>query len=301
MSAMRSPGDDSDEDGDTRSVLYDVLVYNEWRVGGQDEEARQQDQQQDQDSADSKSRWGTLAGYLAPRLPWRIRSQSSPVQRFLDMQDMRITWRFAVSPDASLVAVAQDDVLEILSRRGPSPGQKGSGPNYVAVSRAELPPDPAPRLRCLSWSGDGLFLAVTASNGRVFVYDATGDLVFAVVSNNLPPWNAPSSIGSSYCKVEFVETRDGSTDGDWHSELFVMDFTGNFNTFLCSRTGYQELASSSSVARAYPAGISDAVVLPELSLLYVCGQSKLGVGSSGITCWRMTEEEPFLQQVGGSL
>ncbi len=120
--------------------------------------------------------------------------------------------------------------------------------------------------------------------------------IFPIISNNLPEWNSASDQSASYCRVEFVEL--GRAGPEWHSELLLVDNSGRMNTFLCSRSGYQELASSPALAKAYPSGVAAVSVLPPQGLLYACGQAKAGVGVSGISCWRMIDQEPFLERVG---
>ncbi len=292
--------DDSDMDLDldmerdaemNNSVLYDVLVYNEWNVVKDSSDAQQQKQQHQQQQQQQPG--------LTQRLwPFKSAPLSSSTGRMAEMRRLDMRWQLAVSSDASLVAVAQDDdILEILAR-----SSGASGPSYVSVSRSELPHDPMPELRRLAWSPDSLFLAVTASNGRVLVYDSRsgGDLAFGLLSNNLPDWDGPACADTSYCFVRFVlEPHDTSS---WHSRLILVDNSGRVNVFLCAATGYQELANSSALCQVYPEGVFDVELLPDSSLLYTCGQSA-GKSARGITCWRMTEEQedgnerPFLELV----
>ena len=61
-----------------------------------------------------------------------------------------------------------------------------------------MPPDPRPSLSRLTWSPDGRLLVHAASNGRTFVYDEGGAPVYNILSQNLPPWNAPPDFRCSF-------------------------------------------------------------------------------------------------------
>ncbi len=152
------------------SVLYDVLVYNEWR---QEEEEVKEEEEGADEGGGARARWRSWGA-------WKMLGGSGgtggdgSLQRVRQLRELRSRWQMSVSADAAMVALAQEATLEILLRRA---ADSASSPSYVCVARAELPPDPYPNFRKLAWSTDDAFVAVTTSNGRVLIYDATGDLV----------------------------------------------------------------------------------------------------------------------------
>ena len=79
-----------------------------------------------------------------------------------------LPWHLAVSPDASLIAVLGDAVLEVWSSRE----------NYSQlVGRRGVERDMAPQWRHLVWTADCSLLAVASSSGAVEVCDTVGNQV----------------------------------------------------------------------------------------------------------------------------
>ncbi len=275
--------DFTDED---LGVLYDVLVYNEWEP----EEENRDEEDGDDSSTEKRSSWVSRFAALNPLFNagfWR--SSGSGCFDTEEFIRWRSRWVMAAAPNGgNTVAIAQDGTLEILRRRG-----KG----FTATARAELPPEgpgSRPELRKLAWSDDGQLIAVCSSLGAVLIFDADANLVYDLVSGNLPGGGG-GEVGSttevSYCGVFFAPPRVG--DGDWHSELILVDRRGRINSFLCSFTGYQELGSLSLLQRKYSA-VTDAIFIKELALLYVSGS---GCATGSLTCLRLTEEEPFFEEM----
>jgi len=172
-------------------------------------------------------------------------------------------------------------VLELLQR---------SEKTLAAAVRAELPEDPFPHLRRLSWSQDGAFVAVTASNGAVLVFTAALELAYSLVSSDgLPAWDAHGDTHNSYCHVSFIASSRARA-GDWNAELMLISRAGKLTSFLCSSNGYQELTST-SLRADHPRGVTGAALIASRGLLYTCGPA------GGVACWRMTDEEPYLERV----
>ena len=107
--------------------------------------------------------------------------------------------------------------------------------------------DPYPQQCLLEWSpddgGGNFILAYTTSNGRVFLYDQTGQLIYSLLDDrHLPAWNSLHDLSISYAKVFFTEVRLKShSRGEWHSEMILVDYSGRVNSFLLGLTGYQVL------------------------------------------------------------
>ncbi len=88
------------------SVLYDVLVYNEWH--------QQEEEQEEPREEEEATRQWSLRDWSSRFLRG---NRQCPLSRLRQLRELRTSWQLSVSPDAALVAVAQEQVLEILSRR----------------------------------------------------------------------------------------------------------------------------------------------------------------------------------------
>jgi len=142
-----------------------------------------------------------------------------------------LPWHLAVSRDASLIAALGNAVLEVWSNRE----------NYSQqlVGRRWVERDMAPQWRHLVWTADRNLLLVV-----VEVCDTFGNQVYQLISPRLPfsqtGWAdsiRSGLVSTSYTGVFFTEARV--------SELVLVDFSGQINSFYVSLTGYQEISSYS--------------------------------------------------------
>jgi WD40 repeat protein len=154
-------------------------------------------------------------------------------------------------------------------------------------------------MRLLTWSADGSLLVLTSGAGRVYLYDEEGNLMYSLVSSNLPSWDAPSvgdSQHKSFCKAFFSPPPRMESGNQWIVQLTLVNFDGRMTTFLLSATGYQEMWSV-SLSSHYPLGITDAALVPDTNLLYVAGPSVAAAAHAGMTCWRLLDGDPHIEEV----
>jgi len=219
---------DSDSDSDagveeSSQILYDIVTYKEW----------EQDPEVVKNFDRHNSRLGKvwLGPPSPPVLPPTVEKLGSAL----------LPWHLAVSPDASLIAVLGDAVLEVWSSRE----------NYSQlVGRRGLERDMAPQWRHLVWTADCSLLTVASSSGAVEVCDTVGNQVYQLISPRIPASQSgwadsirSGPVSASYAGVFFTEAR--VRDKLWVSELVLVDFAGQINSFYVSLTGYQEMSSYS--------------------------------------------------------
>lgn len=208
-------------------VLYDILVFKEWLDSNSEVEK--------QETID-KQKLHRIPIFQKEKTSWsqylKFAHAKTSSTRFKQLEELKLPWTFAVTPDCSRVAVSQDDVIEILSYNSKS---------YVPTSRIKLEEEETfPRFRTLAWSPKSEFLVFASGTGRVYIFTEDGDLVYSLMSPNLPPVESNSGVDhqKTICKILFSEPRQS---GDWVTELTLIERSGMITSFLLSQSGYQEI------------------------------------------------------------
>lgn len=290
------------EVSENEDLLYDILVYREWP---QTSDPRSE-------SVPEISYTSNQSGWFdwVPRLGTSsglVGCSSDPPQPVLSLLKSRSSWKFALSADGSLMAVVQDNLLEIFSSRD----------NFAnGLSKVRLQRDYQACLRQLEWSPDSSLLVLTSSKGSVDLYDAYGYLVYSIFSQRLPQTSDSSSDSEvshnnntnnnyAYASAFFTDLRVKSRD--WLCELILVDYSGRINSFLLSPSGYQEF-SSFDLSNHYLHGITAVSYSCKHGLLCVAGPlnttstssmagDEKGPSNYGLTTWRLLNETPHYDLV----
>ena len=191
MDTMNDLNDDSD---DNTNMLYDILVYREWPKTALDLQSFTSINVNNRilfagpnGMISKESNANNSAAYSWVKSWWpfnwnspTINSISPDIQALLDQ---RIAWKFSLSDDGSLLAVLQDQLLEIFASKDNFATALGRIPLSKANGKSGR--DPYPSFRLLTWSPDASLLVLTSSHGNVDIYDSYGFHVYSVFSK--PP------------------------------------------------------------------------------------------------------------------
>ncbi|XP_052240269.1 NBAS subunit of NRZ tethering complex-like isoform X2 [Dreissena polymorpha] len=247
----------------------------------------------------SAGKQGTYSPDTAPsrqRNGWRLlRSFGRPFQsggtnnlpsNFVKLINCTINWRIAVTRDGHLVAVMQDQSVEIRS----------SHDDFESVTgRVKLEPDSQLQWRQLAWSVDGTMLACSYSNGTVQAYDIVGTQLFAIAGNEVYTGDL------SYAVASLVFTHRAK-DTEWPIQLLVVNYQGRLSSYKVHRDKGQQLLHEFNFSSHYPLGISCMEWDTTAGLLYAggCGQDAEGVTTAtreGLTAWRVLSDYPHYKLV----
>ncbi|XP_053405478.1 NBAS subunit of NRZ tethering complex-like [Mercenaria mercenaria] len=280
----------SDVETEGENILYDLTVHAEWKQ--ENEPFRHAGGRHSQHSALGKITSSTQ------RRGWTVlRSIGLPIQTaspcylppsLVKLVNCTINWQIAVSRDGSVVAVMQDQGVEIRSKRD----------DYAVVTgRVTLEKDGHPQWRRLVWSPDNTMIACSLSNGTVQVYDIVGTQLFSIPGKEV----APGVTDLSEAVVALIFT-DKVPDKEWSSELLVINYHGKLSSYKVDRDKGCELLHTFVFNSLYPLGISCVEYHGEAGLLYVggCGQEEEGMSEAtkeGLTAWRILSDYPHYKVV----
>uniref|UniRef100_A0A8C0HG56 NBAS subunit of NRZ tethering complex n=1 Tax=Chelonoidis abingdonii TaxID=106734 RepID=A0A8C0HG56_CHEAB len=183
----------------------------------------------------------------------------------------QINWHLALSSNGKLLAVVQDQCVEIR--------------------------DPNTQWRRVSWSHDCTLLAYAESTGTVRVFDLMGSELFVIS----PATSFPGDLSYAIAGLIFVEYK---ASAQWSAELLVINYRGELRSYLVSvgtNQGFQE-SHSFNFSSHYVHGITTVVYHLGHRLLLVggCETDEDGVSkatSCGISAWRVLSGSPHYKQV----
>ena len=255
---MEDSVDDTSED-----LLYDILVYREWP---QSQDHRSLSIPDNEALVSNRTSWSSYLSMGIWPAAAKVAGIFDPPQEVTKLLHSSPAWKFSLSPDGTLLAVLQENLLEFFSSRD----------NFaVSIAKVRMVRDVQPHLRVIEWSPDSSLLVVTSSVGAVDLYDAYGFLVYSVFSQRLPQNEAANeefggiqSKGYAYAGAFFSDCRVKSRE--WLYELILVDYRGTVNSFLLSPSGYQEF-SSMKLTSHYKYGVSAVSFSTHHNLLCVAG------------------------------
>ena len=262
------------ETGDEEHMLYDILVYREWPKTPAGS------------SNDSEGNSKSWASWLWPTSSSTgLDAIPKPVSTLFKHHH---DWKFCLSEDATLLAILQLQILEIYTSKDHF---------NMAVGRTRAPRDPSPSFRTLAWSPAADLLVLTSSKGNIDLFDSFGFHVYSIFSQNIPRSQAfGGAYTGAYVGTFFSNSRIKSRD--WLSELIVVDYYGQVDSFLLSPSGFQEFSSMSLFGNfpGFGSGVTAALFSQKHGLLCVAGpaQSK---ASHGLSIWRLLNEAPHYASV----
>lgn len=264
----------------TENILYELLIYAECQ---QDPEILYKggpDKLEDNFSAANYiQKWLSV---LAP--------EPCPPTLIHRLMNLQMPWTFAIGGNGAVIAILQDNFLEIRTSRD----------EYGAViGRTSVNKDPNPQWRKILWSPDCSMLALANSIGKLDFYDLIGAQMFSIPNKDFIQTNGKANFRFAVAGMAFSDVRVKNTQ--WSYEFLVADFQGSIKGYFISPSdGFQE-SHTFSLSSCYPVGISCFMYHPGHNILIFCGKSyKLSDLSTsnegsqmGMSVWRMISGPPY--------
>ncbi|XP_039637337.1 neuroblastoma-amplified sequence isoform X1 [Perca fluviatilis] len=270
-------------EGEDENILYDLLVITEWPA---ETDTQLRGNKEHNTSLIAKAVTGPFR--LILHYLWYSPSSSSLPLGLVRLANKQINWQLVLASNGKLLAVVQDQCVEIRSVRD----DFGS-----VIGKCQVPKDPNPQWRRVAWSHDCTLLAYADSTGTVRLFDLMGSELFVI-----PP--AVSFPGDFSCAVAGLIFLKYTASAQWSAELLVITYGGGLKSYLVSvgtNQNFQENHSFSFSAH-YSHGITSAIYHPGHRLLLVGGCESGDDCTSkascyGITAWRTLSGSPHYKQV----
>uniref|UniRef100_UPI00398F3E93 NBAS subunit of NRZ tethering complex n=1 Tax=Pristiophorus japonicus TaxID=55135 RepID=UPI00398F3E93 len=264
------------------NVLYDLLVHGEWL------------QESEAPPRGNRERGSIIVKSISGPFKFVVQyvgcsSSSSLLSlHFVQLVSKQINWQLVVASNGKLLAVVQDQCIEIRSARD----EFGS-----VIGKCIVPKDPHPQWRRVTWSHDYTLLAYAESTGTVRVFDLMGSELFII-----PP--AASFAGDLSYAVAGLIFLESTESAPCSTELLVVNYRGQLKGYLVSvgiNQSYQE-SHSFNFNSHYSHGVITVIYHSGHRLLLVggCETSEERVSkatSYGITAWRVLSGAPYYKQV----
>ncbi|XP_040920271.1 neuroblastoma-amplified sequence isoform X1 [Toxotes jaculatrix] len=270
-------------EGEDENILYDLLVITEWPP---ETDTQLRGNKEHNTSIIAKAVTGPFR--LILHYLWYSPSSSSLPLGLVRLANKQINWQLVLASNGKLLAVVQDQCVEIRSVRD----DFGS-----VIGKCQVPKDPNPQWRRVAWSHDCTLLAYADSTGTVRLFDLMGSELFVI-----PP--AVSFPGDFSCAVAGLMFLEYTASAQWSAELLVITYGGGLKSYLVSvgtNQNFQENHNFSFSAH-YSHGITSAIYHPGHRLLLVGGcesgdDSASKASCCGITAWRALSGSPHYKQV----
>ncbi|XP_060067245.1 NBAS subunit of NRZ tethering complex-like [Ylistrum balloti] len=239
-------------------------------------------------SATQRSLWTSLR---IVGVPMQSASPCSLPAGLLKLINSEINWHIAVGRNAEVVAILQDQCVEIRS---------SNNAYETVVGRGVVQRDPYPQWRCVAWSADNTMVACSQSDGTVDVFDMLGARLFTIQGQ------APNENGQPLelsCAVAGMLFTDTIPNPPWHAELLVVNYHGSLHKYWVGRDEGYEAQHSFLFNQQYPLGISCVEYHSGAQLLLVGGvgcddtQSPSQARQEGLTAWRILSGPPHYKLV----
>ncbi|XP_029318532.1 LOW QUALITY PROTEIN: NBAS subunit of NRZ tethering complex [Cottoperca gobio] len=270
-------------EGEDENILYDLLVITEWPA---ETDTQLRGNKEHNTSLIAKAVTGPFR--LVLHYLWYSPSSSSLPLGLVRLANKQINWQLVLASNGKLLAVVQDQCVEIRSVRD----DFGS-----VIGKCQVPKDPNPQWRRVEWSHDCALLGYADSTGTVRLFNLMGSELFVI-----PP--AVSFPGDFSCAVAGLMFLEYTASAQWSAELLVITYGGGLKSYLVSvgtNQNFQENHSFSFSAH-YSHGITSALYHPGHRLLLVGGcesgdDCTSKASSYGITAWRTLSGSPHYKQV----
>ncbi|XP_071861564.1 NBAS subunit of NRZ tethering complex isoform X2 [Bombus fervidus] len=200
---------------------------------------------------------------------------------------LTLPWKFAIGDHGRLLAVLQENVIEI---------RKAKDEYSSVVGKASVPKDAFPEWRKLVWSPDGTLLVLASSNGYASFYNALGNNIFNISPKTISQNPHILEAGDAIASMIFLKPRTQSDK--WSYEFMLITYSGLLKSYHISTTNEFEANYEFSFGTFYKNGINAVVYDEKHSLFYVAGntisQKLMSTASdSGLTSWRPLNEYPY--------
>ncbi|XP_056125295.1 NBAS subunit of NRZ tethering complex isoform X1 [Rhinichthys klamathensis goyatoka] len=275
-------GDNILED-EEENILYDLLVNTEWPS---ETDTQLRGLKEHNSSLVAKAVTGPFRFIL--HYLWYSPSSSTLPPGLVRLATKQVNWQLVLASNGKLLAVVQDQCVEIRSARD----DFGS-----IIGKCQVPKDPNAHWRRVAWSHDCALLAYADSTGTVRVFDLMGSELFVIP----PAMSFPGDFSYAAAGLMFLEY---TASAQWSAELLVITYSGQLKSYLVSvgtNQGFQE-NHTFSFSGHYSNGITTAIYHPGHRLLLVggCESGDIGVSRAsrcGITAWRVLSGSPHYKQV----
>ncbi|XP_055491305.1 NBAS subunit of NRZ tethering complex [Leucoraja erinacea] len=264
------------------NILYDLLVHCEWL------------QESEAPPRGNRECGSVIAKTISAPFNFALEyvgyssSTSLLSHSFFQLVSKQINWQLVVTSNGKLLAVVQDQCIEIRSAKD----EFGS-----VIGKCIVPKDPYPQWRRVTWSQDCTLLAYAESTGTVRVFDSMGNELFII----LPTTSSAGDLSHAVAGLIFLESTDCIR---YSAELLVVNYRGQLKSYLVSvgtNQGVQE-KHSFSFNNHYSHGVITVIYHSGHRLLLVGGyeikEEKVSKAKSyGITSWRVLSAAPYYKQV----
>ncbi|XP_072297684.1 NBAS subunit of NRZ tethering complex [Eucyclogobius newberryi] len=268
---------------DEENILYDLLVITEWSP---ETDTQQRGNKEYSSSIIAKAVTGPFR--LILHYLWYSPTSSFLPPGLIRLSNKQINWQLVLSSNGKLLAVVQDQCVEIRSVRD----DFGS-----VIGKCQVPKDPCPQWRRVAWSYDCILLAYADSTGTVRLFDLMGSELFVI-----PP--EVSFPGDFSCAVAGLIFLEYTASAQWSAELLVITYRGGLKSYLVSVGTNQNFRENHSFSFSghYSHGITSVIYHPGHRLLLVGGceagdESASRALCNGITAWRALSGFPHYKQV----
>ncbi|XP_060740193.1 NBAS subunit of NRZ tethering complex isoform X1 [Tachysurus vachellii] len=274
---------DSILEDEEENILYDLLINAEWPP---ETDTQARGLKEHSSSLISKAVTGPFRFIL--HYLWYSPSSSSLPPGLVRLATKQINWQLVLASNGKLLAVVQDQFVEMRSARD----EFGS-----IIGKCQVPKDPSPQWRKVAWSHDCALLAYADSTGTVRVFDLMGSELFVIP----PAVSFPGDFSYAAAGLIFLEYTGSA---QWSAELLVITYSGQLRSYLVSTGTNQSFQESHtfSFSTHYSNGVTAAIYHPGHRLLLVGGcRSDEGSTSTaarwGITAWRVLSGSPHYKHV----
>ncbi|KAJ8275215.1 hypothetical protein COCON_G00098400 [Conger conger] len=270
-------------EGEEENILYDLLINTEWPP---ETDTQLRGNKKRSSSVIAKAVTGPFRFIL--HYLWYSPSSSSLPPGLVRLVSKQINWQLVLASNGKLLAVVQDQCVEIRSARD----DFGS-----LVGKCQVPKDPSPHWRRVAWSHDCTLLAYADSTGTVRVFDLMGSELFLVP----PAASFPGDFSYAAAGLIFLEYTGSA---QWSAELLVITYGGHLKSYLVSVGTTQDFQESHSFSFSphHSHGIATAVYHPGHRLLLIGGceageEESSKAARCGLTAWRALSGAPHYKQV----
>ncbi|KAJ7412687.1 Neuroblastoma-amplified sequence [Pitangus sulphuratus] len=202
------------EDGDSgeENILYDLLVNTEWPP----ETEVQPRGNRKHGASFIITRAVTGPALFLLRYLWYSPAKFSLPPGLVRLVSKQINWHLVLASNGKLLAVVQDQCVEIRSAKD----------DFVSiVGKCQVPKDPNPQWRRVAWSHDCTLLAYAESTGTVRVFDLMGSELLVIS----PTASFPGDLSYAIAGLIFLEYK---ASAQWSAELLVVNYRGELRSYL---------------------------------------------------------------------
>ncbi|GAB1605191.1 neuroblastoma-amplified sequence-like [Argonauta hians] len=289
----------AEDESNEENILYNLTVHAEWKVDTEPFYRPQKDGRELSiwnrlTSASQRSLWNILKNI---GIPFKSALPCSLPTGLVQIVNSQLAWNIAVGKCGQLVAILQDQFVEIRSSHDDYNGILG---------RACVMADTCPQWRQIAWSCDGALLAVSHSRGAIETFDTFGNPLFSIPSDPETlsgPAGVPTDLTLSIAALVFLENskiKEGS------AHLLSVNYLGKLSKYLVERNGSYQLLHTFMLTSEHPQGVTGLVYLPQHSALIVGSHAPIAAGlddsmsqaeQHGLSLWRILSDSPHYKLV----